>query len=171
MKIRNLIGLVLVLTFALKMEAKGPRHPVSPATMDKNTRELFQESMALNDTFYDENAKLLKSPGMREAESRPGRHVVRESSWYALGLLVRDEPGDRKRAADILDAVLKQQYLTPGKPWYGTFRRAPEETDPPEGAVMWRAFDPNWRVFIGTTFEIILIEYPDRISPELAQRM
>jgi hypothetical protein len=36
---------------------------------------------------------------------------------------------------------------------------------------MWRQFDPNWRVFIGTTFAIMLIEYPDRISPDLAQRM
>ena len=97
--------------------------------------------------------------------------MVRESSWYALGLLLRDEPGDRQRAADILDAVLKQQYLTPGTPWYGTFRRAPEEQEPAPDAVMWRNFDPNWRIFIGTTFEMILIEYPDRISPELAQRM
>lgn len=171
MKLRNLIGLVLLLTFALKMEPKVTPHHVSPATMDKNTRELFQESMALNDSFYDQDAKLLKSPGMRQAVARPDRHVVRESSWYALGLLVRDQPGDRQRAADILDAVLKQQYLTPGKPWYGTFRRAPEEQDPAPDAVMWRNFDPNWRVFIGTTFEIILIEYPDRISPELAQRL
>ena len=95
--------------------------------------------------------------------------MVRESSWYALGLLVRDEPGDRQRAAEILDAVLKQQYLTPGTPWYGTFRRAPEEKDPGPDAVMWRQFDPNWRVFIGTTFQMILIEYPDRISPTISR--
>jgi hypothetical protein len=36
---------------------------------------------------------------------------------------------------------------------------------------MWRNYDPNWREFIGTTFAMILIEYPDRISPELSQRM
>ena len=171
MKTRNLIGLVLVLTFAVRMDAKvTPRH-VNPATMNKNTREVFQESMALDALFFDENVKLVKSPYSRQGSARSGYHMVRESSWYALGLLLRDEPGDRQRAADILDAVLKQQYLTPGTPWYGTFRRAPEEQDPAPNAVMWRNFDPNWRVFIGTTFEIILIEYPDRISPELAQRL
>jgi hypothetical protein len=172
MKTGNLIGLALMLTFALSVDAAVTPHHVSPATMSKNTRELFQEAMAMDAVFYDDSVKLVKGPGFRRAASpRTNYHMVRESSWYALGLLVRDEPGDRKRAADILDAVLKQQYLTPGTPWYGTFRRAPEEPDPAPDAVMWRNFDPNWRSFIGTTFEIILIEYPDRISPELAERL
>jgi len=177
MKKRNLVGLVLVLVFALRVNASvTPRH-VNPAAMNENTRALFQESMALNDLLYDEKVKLVRSPHERqhapasEAALWSNYHMVRESSWYALGLLVRDQSGDRKRAADILDAVLKQQFLTPGTPWYGTFRRAPEEKDPVPNATMWRNFDPNWRVFIGTTFEMILIEYPDRVSPELAQRM
>src|ERR1019366_8688134 len=156
----NLIGLAIVLTFALKMNGAITPHHVSPATMDKNTRALFQDSMALEDGFYDDSVKMVKGPGFgRAASPRSAYHTVRESSWYALGLLVRDGAGDRQRAADILDAVLKQQYLTP------------EEPDPTENAVMWRNFDPNWRVFIGTTFEMILIEYPDRIPPELAQRL
>ena len=176
MKKLNLFGLAIVLAFALKADAKPTPHHVSPATMNVNTRELFNESMVLDDHFYDDSAKLVRSP--HEGRRTPARqalssgyHMVRESSWYALGLLVRDGAGDRKRAADIIDAVLKQQYLVGGKPWYGTFRRAPEEQDPAPDAVMWRNFDPNWRVFIGTTFEMILIEYPDRISPELTQRM
>lgn len=177
MKKRDMFGLALVMAFALKVNASVTPHHVSPATMNANTRELFQESMALDGQCYDKALKLLNRPSgglpghAAPAGPRSGYHMVRESSWYALGLLVRDQPGDRARAADILDAVLKQQYLTPGKPWYGTFRRAPEEKDPPPGAVMWRNFDPNWRVFIGTTLEMILIEYPDRISPGLAKRM
>ena len=130
MSIRNLIGLVLVLTFALRVDARvTPRH-VNPAAMNKNTREVFQESMALDAMFYDDNLKLVRSPYSRPGSARTGYHMVRESSWYALGLLLRDEPGDRQRAADIIDAVLKQQYLTPGTPWYGTFKRAPEEPGP-----------------------------------------
>jgi len=172
MKMRNLIGLTLILILTSRVDAEARQHHVSPTTMNANTRELFNESMAMNAEFYDDSVKLVKSPGSIRAESaRSGYHLVRESSWYALGLLVRDEPGDRKRAAEILDAVLKQQYLTPGTPWYGTFRRAPEEPDPGPNAVMWRQFDPNWRVFIGTTFEIILIEYPDRVSEDLSKRM
>jgi hypothetical protein len=36
---------------------------------------------------------------------------------------------------------------------------------------MWRGYDPNWRVFVGTAFAIILNEYPERIPQELAGRM
>ena len=36
---------------------------------------------------------------------------------------------------------------------------------------MWRGYDPNWREFIGTTFAVILIEYPDRIPSEVAHDM
>ena len=94
--------------------------------------------------------------------------MVRESSWYALGLLFRDASGDRQRAAGILDAVLKQQYLIPGVKWYGTYRRTPEEPNPTGNPVIWRGYDPNWRHFIGTTLAMILIEFPDRISPDLS---
>jgi hypothetical protein len=97
--------------------------------------------------------------------------MVRESAWYALGLLLRDQPGDRDRAAAILDTVLKEQYTTPGPNWYGTYKRSPDEPTPNGSGVMWKEFDPNWREFIGTTFVIILQEYPDRISPELRKRM
>jgi len=36
---------------------------------------------------------------------------------------------------------------------------------------MWTNYDPNWRMFIGTTFELILIEYPERIPSQLASKM
>lgn len=128
--------------------------------------------MNLDEHFYDDGAKLVHSPNTAFGEGTgAGRYMVRESSWYALGLLFRDGPGDRQRAAGIIDAVLKEQYLKPGKRWYGTYKRTPDEPDPGENAVMWRAYDPNWRVFIGTTFAMILIEYPDRIPTELARRM
>jgi hypothetical protein len=175
MKTRIFAALALALFFTSPSEtAAAPPNHISPATMDANTRELFQESMGVGAGYYDESVKLLKSPQLysrREGGPRGTYHMVRESSWYALGLIIRDQPGDRQQAAEILDAVLKQQFLAPGVPWYGTFRRAPEERDPQPDAEMWRDFDPNWRVFIGTTFEIILIDYPDRVSPELSKRM
>jgi hypothetical protein len=171
MKIRYAITLGLALAFAARAEAfVTPRH-VTLASMDKNTRELFQQSMDLDGQLFDEDVKLVHRPGSRSNDARAGSYMVRESSWYALGLLLRDAAGDRQRAADILDAVLKQQYLTPGTKWYGTYRRTPEEPDPTTNPVMWRGYDPNWRVFIGTTFQMILIEYPDRISPELSKRL
>lgn len=165
------ISLVLALAFATQSEAyAAPRH-VTPASLDNNTRELFQESMNLDAQLYDDTVKLVHRPGYQSNPSRGGSYMVRESSWYALGLLFRDASGDRQRAAGILDAVLKQQYLTPGVKWYGTYRRTPEEPDPTGNPVIWRGYDPNWRHFIGTTLAMILIEFPDRISPDLSKRM
>src|SRR6266851_4440715 len=171
MKRQYAVGLVFLLVCVARSEAYvTPRH-VGLASMDKNTRELFQESMDLDAQLYDEGVKLVHRPGYRSSATGTGSYMVRESSWYALGLLLRDAAGDRQRAAEILDAVLKQQYLTPGVKWYGTYRRTPEEPDPTGNPVMWRGYDPNWRHFIGTTLAMVLIEFPDRITPELSKRM
>jgi hypothetical protein len=165
------IGLVLAGVFALAGETyAAPRH-VSLASLDENARELFQDSMELDAQCWDDKVKLVHNPSATAEGLAEGHYMVRESSWYALGLLFRDGAGDRQRAAAILDAVLKQQYVTPGPKWYGTYKRTPEEPDPTTNPVIWRGYDPNWRVFIGTTFAMILTEYPERISPELAQRM
>lgn len=126
--------------------------------------------MEWGDKHWDAQAQLCSAPASvftSELHAR-GSFMVRDSTWYAVGLLLRDQPGDRDRAAQILHVVLKQQYRDPGKPWDGTFRRYPDEPQPGEKAVMWRAYDPNWREFIGTTFAEILIEYPDRIPADLA---
>jgi hypothetical protein len=166
-------GLMLILALATPSQAAPtPRHiNLESTSTNKNTREIFQQSMDLDAQLWDNNVKLVHRPGSRSDDRREGGYMVRESSWYALGLLLRDAPGDRQRAAEILDAVLKQQYVTPGVKWYGTYKRTPEEPDPTTNPVMWRDYDPNWRHFIGTTFAMILIEYPGRISPELSRRM
>src|SRR6516165_9843944 len=107
MRTRIFATLVLALLFALRAEAAAPAQHVGPASMDANTRELFQESMSIGATFYDDSAKLLKSPQLysrREGGPSGTYHMVRESSWYALGLIIRDQSGDRKQAAEILDA-------------------------------------------------------------------
>ena len=171
MKRQYAIGLTVVLACVTSCGAYvTPRH-VNPASLDKNTRELFDQSMDLDAQLYDPGVKLVHRPGYGASGARAGSYMVRESSWYALGLLFRDAAGDRQRAAEIVDAVLKQQYTTPGVRWAGTFKRTPEEPDPGDNAVIWRSYDPNWRVFIGTTFAMILIEFPDRIPKELSQRM
>jgi hypothetical protein len=150
----------------------APRHS-SVASLGKNSREIFSTAMQWGDQSYDPQAKLCRmppSPQYSEAHLPP-HLAVRESAWYAVGLLLRDGSGDRQRAAQILDTVLKAQYRESGKPWDGTFRRSPSEPEPGANAVMWRAYDPNWREFVGTTFAVILNEYPDRVSTDLRQRM
>jgi hypothetical protein len=167
---------LVILACALTTSAAfaKPRHP-GVESLSKNSREIFTTSMSWGDQFWDPQTKLIRAPAFpnpSSAEPALQPHfLVRESSWYALGLLLRDKPGDRDRAAQILRIVLKEQYNEPGKPWDGTFRRTPEEPEPDSNAVMWRSYDPNWREFIGTTFSIILNEYPDRIPADEAHDM
>lgn len=150
----------------------APRHP-DIASLSRNSREIFLTAMQWGDQSYDAQAKLCRMPPSPQyaAAQLPPHLAVRESGWYAVGLLLRDGPGDRQRAAQILSTVLDAQYHEPGKPWDGTFRRTPTEPEPGANAEMWRAYDPNWREFIGTTFALILTEYPDRISADLRRRM
>jgi hypothetical protein len=147
----------------------GFAQATSLAGMNANQRELFADAMRTADASWDPGTRFLLKPKDPHGNA-VGRYMVRESSWYALGLLLRDGSGDRAKAAEVLDAVLKEQYVMPGPKWYGTFKRSPEEKEPLE-SVAWKEYDPNWRVFIGTTFEMILTEYPNRLPDGLAKRM
>lgn len=176
MKSSRPAGLFLVLiatVFCAASAFAAPRHP-DVKSLSKNSREIFATAMQWADKYYDAQTKLISAPpSLLNAEFRnmPSHVMVRESTWYALGLLLRDAKGDRERAADILRVVLDQQYHEPGKVWDGTFRRTTAEPEPGDNAVMWRAYDPNWREFVGSTLAIILLEYPDRIPAEFKPRM
>ena len=177
----GLVFLFFVLLIALVQSSAfaAPRH-ATPASLSANSRELFATAMQWGDEYYDAQYRLCvepPAPASLPANPHPSDvygmkyYMVRESSWYAVGLLLRDAPGDRARAAGVLDEVLKAQFHAPGMKWDGTFRRSPNEPDPVEHAVIWKGYDPNWRVFIGTTFALILNEYPDRVPAELRARM
>jgi hypothetical protein len=161
--------------------AARPRHP-NVNSLSKNSREIFLTSMEWGDKNWDPQAQLCRAPASirtdgtatESASARLQMHssfMVRDSVWYSVGLLLRDKAGDRDRAAQIIRAALKAQYREPGKPWDGTFRRYPDEPEPGNNAARWRAYDPNWREFVGTTFAVILNEYPDRIPADLGPAM
>jgi hypothetical protein len=158
-------------------------HHASLTHLSSGSLVQFQKMIDSNQRLWDEKTKLLHAPGYIAGMRYPGNpqddhhyyekccSKVRETAQYALALLYRDAPGDRQRAAEALYAVLKEQYVTSGVRWYGTFKRTPEEPDPGPDAAIWRDYDPNWREFIGTTFQTILVEYPDRIPADLSQRL
>jgi hypothetical protein len=175
-KLKAIIIVMALATFAVPgLHADPHARNVSLDKLPPNTRSIFDLAMKSMDAAWDPEAHLVRTPSGFSGHADTGhraRYMVRETSNYALGLLMRDSPGDRERAAECLNAVLKQQFLDQATPWYGTFRRTPEEPDPSgEASVMWTNYDPNWRVFIGTTFELILIEYPERIPADLAIKM
>ena len=146
--------------------------PIS--NLDAPTRDLIDHAMRWMDERWDAAEGLLVArPDDAYSDHRSDTtvHVVRESSQYALGLLMRGQHGDVERAICTLAAVLAWQFDEPGQPYHGTWRRAPQEPHPPENPVIWRDYDPNWREFIGTTVALALLEYESRLSAELVGRI
>lgn len=122
------------------------------------------------DNYYDSSYKFLYDPDAKGAL----RHIVRESSWYALGLLARNEGRDVKEAEEITYKIIDSQFTDPTQQWYGTYQRYPEE--PIVGSSVYPSriystWDPNWRGFVGTTFILMIEEYSDLLSIEIQRSM
>jgi hypothetical protein len=137
--------------------------------LSEHARSLAEESLQWTDQFWDPDMALLAL----DSENLKGTtlHSVRNSAWYALGLLLRNRGDDGERAVRTLHAVLDYQFDEPGTPFHGTWYRAPQEEHPPVDAIMWRHYDPNWRQFIGTTLAIALEEYGDHLPADLIERI
>ncbi len=95
-RMKRWYALALVLACAAQSDAYITPRRVTPTSMNRNTQELFQESMDLAGKFWDQRARLVRHPTGVSDEPKTQRYMVRESTWYALGLLVRDAPGDRQ---------------------------------------------------------------------------
>jgi len=178
-RVNVLLLLVLFAAFGVCVAHAAPRH-ATVASLNKNSREIFAVAMEWGDKYWNTQTALCRAPeGPAAAPANPHAHavrsveynMVRESSWYALGLLLRDEPGDRARAIKTFSSILDQQYHTPGTKFDGTYRRSPNEPTPGANPVVWRDYDPNWRTFIGTTFVVAMTEYPEKLPEALKARM
>jgi hypothetical protein len=144
-------------------------------SLDSAARETIPAVMQWTDQFWDARAGFIwdTGDGSNGGSGRLSkRHLVRETSWYAVGLLLRNQKGDLNRAIQAIEAVLGQQIDETGQPYDGTFQRSPEEPHPPaKYAQMFVQYDPNWREFIGTTFAVILEDFSDRLPEALRKRM
>jgi len=133
---------------------------------NSGAHSLLEVSMGWMDGLYDSAQGLLRHP------NDPDNHMVRESLWYALGLLLESQPGKPDARQDrferIVSSVLANHYDAPGKIYHGTFKRAPREPDPPVDAVIWQDYDPNWRQFIGTILLLLRrLEGHQRLASQL----
>ena len=95
-----------------------------------------------------------------------GLHSVRES---ALGALLDLRNGNPERAVTALWKVLELQYDAPEQPWDGTFPVTAEQEDPPDGAVEFFHYDPNWRQFLGTVLLVVLHDSGAQLPVDLVE--
>lgn len=128
------------------------------------SRDLVEKSVNWMDGHWDAQVDLLSIRSEERFSDLPTVHHIRETIWYALGLLQRGSSSDVERACQALRAVLRYQFDEPGAAYDGTWYRYMEEPHPGNAAI-WKGYDPNWREFIGTTLAIILLEY-ERDLPE-----
>lgn len=120
-------------------------------TMTQEQRFLVRQSMAQMDRHYDEEMGLLRNSADRELAG----HSTRGSAHYAVGLLLRGEPGDLERACTVMARVLDMQYDCPGEIYHGTFRRSPQDDHPPVGNYPWLSLGPGHAYFLASTLEKI----------------
>ncbi|WP_141499815.1 hypothetical protein [Paenibacillus luteus] len=153
--------------------------------MAEEQRYLVDHAMEYMDQLFDEDARML-----RDAEQLD-RHNTRGSGHYAVGLLLRNEPGDWERAAVVLNKVIDMQLNDADEIYFGTFRASPQASPPPKGKVpwqtlgagsayrygedvlppVWRSYDPNWREFVACTFAVILENFESVLPAGLVARM
>jgi hypothetical protein len=104
---------------------------------------------AFMDGLWDEKLGLIRFPF---GQAPP---PVRETSWYALGLLQRGQATDSDRARRALETIVAKQYNSPGSVFHGSYPRYSGDPPlPPPNATPFGEFDPNWRQFIGTALAL-----------------
>ncbi|MDQ6696320.1 MAG: hypothetical protein M3Z46_02540, partial [Actinomycetota bacterium] len=116
--------------------------------------------------WWDPQVHLVHNSAGSFGELIPARtvHLTPQSAWVAYGLLGSADPTDHDEADAAIAALLARQYDAPGAVFHGTFARFGESPYPPEEPMMWEDYDPNWRQFVGTTFALMLEDFPERLS-------
>ncbi|MFD7025098.1 hypothetical protein [Promicromonospora sukumoe] len=158
-----------------------------PERLTPHARDLTTRSLDWMDQQWDPEVGLLRAPEEPGGGHAPTGHLVRETGWYAVGLLARnlpardDAPGagaardgaesDLERARRALGRVLDHQLDAPGQRFHGTWLRSPHEPRPTAESVEWRDYDPNWREFIGTTLVVVANEFPQVLAGDLGPRV
>jgi hypothetical protein len=144
------------------------------ADLDAPARDLAERSLDWLDRYWDASVGLFRMPDdalSEDSQASTAVHLVRETAWYALALLLRNADGDSVRAVRAVDALLAYQFDAPGQPYHGTWYRSPHEPPPPAHPIVWDDYDPNWREFIGTTLALMLIEYEALLPADLVRRI
>ncbi len=142
----------LLLLFALSGAAPAAEPdaalPKTQESLPPLVKGLTESAMQYMDGQWDEAAGLIGGPG---------GHGTRASAQYAVGLLLRNGPGDAARAHRIIESLARVQVDAPQSADHGIWSPRAEDRSTLPGRRAEPSLDPNWREFVGSA-EILLLE-------------
>ena len=140
--------------------------------LDDHSRYWLEKALGWADERFNEEYALVRMPLDRKHQGILDEVLgVRDSIWYATGLLMRQGEGDVDRALRIIETIMTYQFDEPEAVYHGTFFRYPGEPHPRNNTTIWRGYDPNWREFICTVFIILLREFDELLPKDLQEKM
>ena len=105
--------------------------------LSREGRVLVDEAIAHLAAGYDKETGLVTET----LEGKPYRSV-RNSMYYALGVMIRGDADAREIAEKVITTVLDLQMDAPGEIWHGVFRH-PDDPVPPAGMFDWHEMTPK----------------------------
>ena len=131
------------------------RHSYSEATPSAGLQRLLK----YYDAQFDKQQQLLQeqfiSPGYHSGIAAGAAvHPIRESFYYAVGLLQRGRPEDVSRSKAILVQLLPLQQTRPDQPGYGAWPWLLEEPLEKMDSI-----DLNWADFCGSAIAQVLVDH------------
>lgn len=114
---------------------------------DDYAQDLLRQSLTFMDQLYDRQA------GYLYRFDTALLHDTRSSSWYATGLLARNENDgdDVAQAIKILGNIIAPQFTNASEQWFGTYQTYAEQPYPGTEtypAVMYNTWDPSMPFFL-----------------------
>lgn len=140
-------------------------------SIDARADQPLKRLLNYYDDHFDEQQHMLevefRSPGYHsKIPSGVLVHPTRESLYYAIALLKRNQKGDVPRAHQIIGKVLPFQETQQSSPAYGVWPWVTEEPLDQMGSV-----DLNWADFCGSAIAQLLVDHSDQLSSPLRQEM
>jgi hypothetical protein len=139
----------------------------------KDAGKLFDFALEIYDRSWDEKTNFCSLPDFiyTEPEKMFSLHATRDTIGYVIGLLTKKRPGDIERAHLAIKTIIDNQFRKEGAVYNGCFRTFLEKPDPPDNAVDWKDYDPNWREFIAVNFLAILINFSDLLDSDTIKKI
>lgn len=144
----------------------------TPAKLSEAEKEYLKRDLAEREKFYDEEMNMtwmITSNRHYHSDLDSGviAHETRASIQYAVELMFTEDEKNIKRAINIIETILPMQESDTSKVYCGVWPYYPEDPLPGRAAPV----DYNWADFIAVPLIDILINFPDRISSDLQERI